>query len=44
LLGRRDETLVAATLTVADANPARLKAGGPVLLVAVDGVTIGGLW
>jgi hypothetical protein len=43
LLGRHDETLVAARLTVADANPARPKAGGPVLLAAVDGVTIGAL-
>lgn len=43
LLGRRDEALVAAHLTVADANPARPKAGGPVLLAAIDGVTIGGL-
>jgi hypothetical protein len=43
LLGRHDETLVAAKLTVADANPARPKAGGPVVLAAVDGVTIGAL-
>jgi hypothetical protein len=43
LLNRREETLLGARLTVAEVNPTRPKAGGPVLLVAIDGVTVGGL-
>jgi hypothetical protein len=43
LLGSREETLVAAQLTVADTNPARPKSGGSVLLATIEGVTIGGL-
>jgi len=43
LLNRREEAMLSARLTVAEVNPARPKAGGPVLLTAIDGVTVGGL-
>lgn len=41
LLNRHDETLLCARLTAAEINPTRPKAGGPVLLAAIDGVTVG---
>jgi hypothetical protein len=43
LLNRQEEILLCARLTVAEVNPTRPKAGGPVLLAAIDGVTVGGL-
>jgi hypothetical protein len=43
LLNRREEAILSARLTVAEVNPARPKAGGPVLLTAIDGITVGGL-
>lgn len=43
LLDWREDTFLGAWLTVAEVNPTRPKAGGPVLLAAIDGVTVGGL-
>jgi hypothetical protein len=43
LLDRHDEKLLCAQLTTAEVNPTRPKAGGPVLLAAIDGITVGGL-
>lgn len=43
LLNRREETILSAQVAVAKVNPARPKMGGPVLLAAIDGVTVGGL-
>jgi hypothetical protein len=43
LLNRREEILLGARLTVAEVNPARPRADGPVLLATIDGVTVGGL-
>jgi hypothetical protein len=43
LLNRREEAILSARLMVAEVNPARPKAGGPVLLAGINGVTVGGL-
>jgi hypothetical protein len=43
LLDRRDEAILSAQLAVAEVNPARPKVSGPVLVAAIDGVTVGGL-
>jgi hypothetical protein len=43
LLNRQDEATLSARLTVVEINPARPKAGGPVLLTAINGVIVGGL-
>jgi hypothetical protein len=43
LLNRREEAILSARLTVAEVNPARPTTGGPVLLAAINGVTVGGL-
>jgi hypothetical protein len=41
VLGRQQEALVGVRLAVADLDPARPKAGGPVLMVELDGITVG---
>ena len=43
LLDRQEETILSAQLAVAEVNPVRPKMGGPVLVAAIDGVTVGGL-